>query len=474
MLGQARSYTAGTGALTLVVAAGDTKGVGTFSDWTLSLSSVRSTVLSPTDLTLLGPGRKPSKRVDFANGHRLPPDWTYTMPSQLCYFDETGYLQTAPAGQPVVEYDPVTGLCLGFPRWEQRTNHVRNSIGAGAATGIPGTNPTNWLVNVPAGCSKEVTSVGSWMGIDYFQVRCSGTVSAAGQMFVIHADSNAANGVAAVGQVWTHSAFLQLQAGSWTNTNLQIGIDEMTAGGAFLTGNSTPIAPTSYQQLRTQRFSHTRTLTQATAGAIRVAVYSAIAQGAAVDFTLTIGLPQVEQGIGATAPIKTNSGAVTRSVAALSLPVSSRWFNPQEGTLVVRYQKAFSTFCQAMATFQNSSATDYMMLRDGSGLGGSPGSNDFLIAASGSNQADSGGPATADRVFHTMAFAYKTNDCVAYTDGGSQATDSSVILPSNIDRLLLGSSGLTQDQNPMNGWIAAKDYYPTRLSNAELAAMSAQ
>jgi len=60
--------------------------------------------------------------LNFVNNNKLSPLITFTRNSQATYFDKNGILQTAGINQPVFEWDPVTGQCLGLRVWDAVTN----------------------------------------------------------------------------------------------------------------------------------------------------------------------------------------------------------------------------------------------------------------------------------------------------------------------------------------------------------------
>jgi hypothetical protein len=68
------------------------------------------------------------------------------------------------------------------------------------------------------------------------------------------------------------------------------------------------------------------------------------------------------------------------------------------------------------------------------------------------------------------AVAYKTDDSQGAFDGASSPVDTSVTLPTLLTTLYLGNSdGGTAH---LNGWLKRVTYYPRRLSQAELEAIT--
>jgi hypothetical protein len=66
------------------------------------------------------------------------------------------------------------------------------------------------------------------------------------------------------------------------------------------------------------------------------------------------------------------------------------------------------------------------------------------------------------------AFGYATNDMVAYVNGASVGTDTTVDIPPT-SRITIGSA---VGADHINGWIRSFALFPTRLSNAQLQALT--
>jgi hypothetical protein len=190
-----------------------------------------------------------------------------------------------------------------------RTNALRNNTMQGAVSGTPGTLPTNWTLGAAPGLTQQVVGVGSTGGISYIDVRVFGTPTSVANSSAFHFDLHAVVN-AAVGESWTASAFIALIAGSLANVaNFGIGFRESDAAGtALVTGLGAAVAPTA----TLTRYSETHINTNAgTAKANCNIRWTNINTVSPVDFTLRIGMPQLEQSSVATSPIPTTNAAVT-------------------------------------------------------------------------------------------------------------------------------------------------------------------
>lgn len=73
------------------------------------------------------PTLRPTLNLDFANSQSVDPRITFARASAATYIDSLGVMRTAPAGVPRIDFNPVTGECLGLLIEEQRTNLLLNS-----------------------------------------------------------------------------------------------------------------------------------------------------------------------------------------------------------------------------------------------------------------------------------------------------------------------------------------------------------
>jgi hypothetical protein len=197
---------------------------------------------------------------------------------------------------------------------ESRVNSIANNSMQGAVSGSPGTMPTGWGSN-NGGLTRTIVGTGVQNGIDYIDIRLSGTTAAT---FALIEFASTAAIAASAAQVWTQSIFCAIVGGSLTNiTNVQTVLREVGAGGTAAANMSLTSTPT-------RQPAATRTL-----GASVTNVWPTLtllfSSGVAVDITLRIGWPQLELGATATSPIRTTAGAVTRQADAISVNNSSSY-----------------------------------------------------------------------------------------------------------------------------------------------------
>jgi len=75
---------------------------------------------------------RPSLVLDFARSQTVDPRITFTRASSATYFNSLGVLSTATNNVPRIDYDPVTGACLGLLIEQASTNLIRNNTMVGA------------------------------------------------------------------------------------------------------------------------------------------------------------------------------------------------------------------------------------------------------------------------------------------------------------------------------------------------------
>ena len=192
--------------------------------------------------------------------------------------------------------------------------------------------------------------------------------------------------------------------------------------------------------------------------------------GSASNYLYAYGL-QLEAGSFPTSYIKSNSGSTTtRSADVASIPVADFGYNQSAGTMLI----------------------DYLYQSLGSGelgryleLGGSNPSQDRILlylSESSENTAlqirtTGGGTQTGLNVstpigqFNKVAGGFSKDDVAAVANGGSAVTDTAADIPANIVELDIGSSSSNiADVGVV--YIKSINYYPRRLTNAQLQALT--
>ena len=406
---------------------------------------------------------------DFISASALDSRITFTRASSATRFNSSGVLETVGNDVPRLDFNPATLAAQGLLIEEQRTNSIRNNTMVGAVAGTPGTVPTNWLASTPSnGLNRQVVGAGTENGIAYLDVRYSGTTSAA-SLTAIYWES-ATQVAAASGQTWTNSVYVALVGGSTANTTgVVVGIDENNGAGGFLTGSSTTFVP-SAGGLSGKRVSHTRTLTNASTAFVWTYMFFSYGNGAAIDITLRIGLPQLEQGAFATSVIPTTTTALTRSADVASVNTLTPWFNAAQGTLFVEVVGLMPNTLsgnRAFASLSDNTYNNSISLMKGSGI--SEWRNE--IYSSGSVQASFVFATYIQSAAAKLAIAYQANDANSAVNGTVSTTDTTVTVPTVNKLELRDPTGASGGQPTC--YIRRLAYYPRPFAGAQLQALTA-
>jgi hypothetical protein len=174
---------------------------------------------------------------------------------------------------------------------------------------------------------------------------------------------------------------------------------------------------------------------------------------------------QLEAGAFPTSYIPTVASQVTRSADAASMTGAnfSSWYRADSGTVLVDGWQLRGSTNFNNPVFYITDGTENNYIRQ---LGS------FRIASVNVNGVsqfsnDFGAPSLTTQ--YKSSLAYKVNDFAACFGGGAVATDSSGVLPV-VDRLLIGRR--VSGDGVINGTIKKLAFYPERLSNAELQALT--
>ena len=417
---------------------------------------------------LLGKGLFDSASLDlrFAVNKTLDPRVTFTRASTGTYVGGDGLLRSAVANEARFDHNPTTGESLGLLVEEARTNSIRNNTMVGAVAGTPGTNPTLWqyVTTQSNGLAVSVIGTGTESGINYIDYRFNGTTVASASSIAFGLESNAA---AATGQTWTSSIYLRLVGGTTTGiSSFQLGLIENNSGGSFVGGALYTIATPTNGSLVTQRYSATRTLTAATTALCVPTMGINVANSTAMDFTIRIGLPQLEQGAFATSVIPTTSATVTRAadVASITGTNFSSWYNQAEGTVFAEGHTFGGSSTNCLISIDDNTNNNRIQLR-----------RNIVGPASTLRMVSSGGSIDANLTTGTALGLNKIAAGVAASNqnlasNGLLATGITSITPSPVVTQANIGNGVAS--TVFNGTIKRLTYWPVRLGNNVLQAIT--
>ena len=331
----------------------------------------------------------------------------------------------------------------------------------GAVAGTPGTNPTGWFLTASAnGISPTIVGTGVEDGIAYVDIQYNGTSTGAGSVSILASLVTAIT--AATGQSWTGSAYVKVQAGSLVNlTNVLTSVNGRSATGAGIESVNLNYTPTS-SRLGIQRQTVSITLANVLTARISHTIFNAAyASGVAIDFTIRIGLPQLEQGAFATSPILTSTATATRAadVASITGTSFSSFYNQTEGTAYWEGSRATTTgFPDRFRFNDGTNANRWFSYWDAASS-----SSTFEVITGSVSQVQIYGGATTLNVPIKTAFGVAANNTSAVYAATIQGTDTSVTVPT-ISQVTIGTA--------LTGTIRRLTYWPVRLANPTLQAIT--
>jgi hypothetical protein len=361
-------------------------------------------------------------------------------------------LLTAASDVARFEHNPVTRESLGLEIEESRTNLVLRSEDFSLWSQINGSAQSNVIVAPDGTLTADKFVANTTFG----QHRVEQTFSLTS------------------GTAYTISVYAK--AAECSRIALRVANDSANASFDLVTGTVVQVAAGSNATIAPvgngwYRCAVTGTAT-ATGSAInaRINVFS---PANANDWTgndwngLYIWGAQVEAGAFPTSYIKTEAAQVTRSADAASMTGTnfSSWYRADEGTLYVETGlTSDSQYSSAMAITDNTSGN--MMLIQGNSTNTL---QQWYVASGGSTQALMASQVLSLSNTKTAA-AYKVNDFAYSTQGAAVSTDTSGVIPV-VSQLNIGFER-TGNANFFNGPIKKIAYYPARLTNAQLQALT--
>lgn len=372
-------------------------------------------------------------------------------------------LQTAPAGVPRFEHNPVTGESLGLEIEEQRTNVL--SVSSDFSSGT-------W--------NKQRLSV-----ISNTMVAPDGTLTA-DKLVEDTTENNThliVQNMTLSATTYTYSAYAK--AGERTKIRLLVTSD---AGGSFVDADLQAGTVGTVQVYSSGFTGISSAITPVGNGVYRVAyTFTAPAALAYVQISLrnnggaTIytgdgysGLyvwgAQLEVGGFATSYMTSGS---TRAADLTSMTGTdfTSWYNPVEGTLYAEWQKYGSVNFQTIFSVNDASSAGTNLIQLSHGSGAPNNSHRFDVNAAGASQVLTvlASPVALNTWYKSVG-AYAFNNFASAINGGSAIVDTFGVVPV-VTQSTIGMSGAGFVQ--LNGTIKRIAYYPKRLSNAELQEMTA-
>lgn len=365
-------------------------------------------------------------------------------------------LQTAASGVPRFEHNPVTGESLGLEIEEQRTNLVTYSeqFDNGAWAKGAATVTTNIAIAPDGTLTADKLA--------------ENTANAFHNVYV--------NRSCTVGEVLTRSVYVKAGERTWAGLYVQdgAGVDFFAylnlSTGVLGTVSAGVTASVQNVGNGWYRFSVTRTV----AATFNSAVFSVFPTTGDNTVTYTgngfsgiyIWGAQLEAGAFPTSYIPTVASQVTRAAdsAVMTGANFSSWYRPDEGSLFGEFSQysSASPNNQWVAALTDGTTNNYI------GALTNPSSYRCLIVSGGATQASIINGTVTANTSTRGSLAYKANDFAATSSGAVSIGDTSGVVPM-VSQFTIGS---VNSGSPINGTIRKIAYYPVRVTNAQLQALT--
>ena len=397
-----------------------------------------------------------SLNLDFTLGS-LDSRITFTRASTATFFDSAGVLTSAAVNAPRFDYNPSTLAPQGLLIEEQRTNLLVQSENFATTWVAANLSVSADATTAPSGATTADKLIATAVSGEHIADNSFTAVS--GTTYTFSAFVKAA-GLTDIGLRFTVAAF-------WTGSiSPQVRFNLLDQTMSVITGTPasysiTPVGNGWY------RVSMSVVCIANGTPSARIQLMSGASNnftGNGVDGCFVWGA-QTEAGAFPTSYIPTTTTALTRSadVATMTGTNFSSWYNAVEGTLFAQSQtaQAYAAGVPARVSIDDGTITNRIAIRNGNNFSS-------VVSVSGSSVASLESTAWNSNIAK-QAIAYKVDDFAYTTNGASVVTDTLGAIPS-VNRLGIG---LTGTQNYLNGYIQRISYYPTRLANSTLQALTA-
>jgi hypothetical protein len=396
----------------------------------------------------------------------IDPRATFARASVGRGINRMGRLEARPANTGRWRYNPATGLSEGLLIEAQRTNLLLYSEEFDNAA---------WTKTTCTVAANATTAP-------------DGTATA-DSLTVTGADGNVAQAVTiTTGRGAALSVFAKPFAASFFYAQLTDGSDVVEvwfnlASGAVGSntggGSSITFARAAIEQMSDGFFRCHVEVTTASVTTLTAKISAAAADSTApanTDSVYAWGamLSAAATRTGPTSYIPTTSGTVTREADRLIQAIDTSWFNVAEGSLYIDVTLGVPTATHAAAAIQfggfgnTTSDRIYFERHATSGMA-------LIAVASGSSKSLTQSVTYTPGARLKIAGAWKADDGAFTVNGAAVSTRSDLVIPAGLVRMNVGSAPWSAGPSGelANSIIREWQYYPRRLSNADLITLTA-
>lgn len=408
------------------------------------------------------PAIRPALDLNFAGSGIVDPRITFSRSGTgnvAGYFDEKGVMKFAPPNVPRIDFDPVTGECKGLLIEEQRTNLRTYSEQFDNAV---------WeKTNATITANATVSPSGVLTADKLVETATTGEHNL-GFLFSVTSGVSYTFSLFAKAGERSKLRILFSSSGFGTNTqdlfDLSTGtVDDNQSGGASIVsvGNGW------------YRVVVTTTATATASSAFQIHVCNTTG---ATNYTgdgtsgIYIWGAQLEQGAFPTSYIPTTSAQVTRAFDSASMTGAnfSSWYKPDEGTLFAEYiLGADNSSLGVLYIYDGVTSNNSILMRYSSGA-----IAQYTVNSNGFNQASITASGYSAPGRYKRAVVYAKDSFQQGINGVLQSSDDTSGEVPLVTALVIGAES-TAGSNLINGHICRIAYYPKRLNNTNLQALTA-
>jgi hypothetical protein len=404
----------------------------------------------------LYPTVRPSLNLDFAKTKALDPRITFTRASAAIEGGANGLIQTAASGAARFDHNPATGESLGLLVEEARTNLLLQSSALTTASwGLTNVTRTANSTTAPDGTNTAVkiaSTTGTWQSF-LSQVSVAG-ITAVPTTFSCYAKAAEASWFCLAGiQYGEAIAYFNLATGA---------LGTRSAGSAH---SITPVGNGWYRC----------SVTCASASSTQWGFFPANTDNTLTPAPIGNGVhvwgPQLEAGAFPTSYIPTTTATVTRAadVASITGTNLTSWYKQSASTIIAEYNIRVgmtSGNYPSICGFDQSGGFPGVVacrISQGTQINTFSQSDSATVNLTVTNQ--------KHKSAHVIAETTSTTKSIATCfDGGSVASNTSTATASTHNIFTIG---LSYGGNYLGNPIARLTYYPVRLPDAQLQALTA-
>ena len=403
----------------------------------------------------LYPNVRPTLDLAFAATKALDPRITFTRASTGTYVGSNGTLRTAGINEARFDHSPLTLESLGLLVEEARTNLLLQSQDFTTSW-----SQTNVTITPNTTISPDGSTNADTLAINVIAANTSQTTQTftAGSTITVSvfAKKNTSN-------------FIRFELGSlcscWFNLDTGVTASNNAGSGSVL------FSAKSIQSFGGGWYRCSLTVTTTTITTLGVSIFATNADNttSSIGSSAFLWGAQTEVGAFPTSYIPTTSATVTRAADVASITGSnfSSWYNQTEGTVFAEYKRLVNNTGRIL-TFNDTTSSEQIRIAASLSTNIRP---DWQVLDNSVVQANVLGTVeVAVGAAGKTAGTYKLNDFQQATNSTLGTADTTGTLPTptvlNIGANESGSNSM------LNGTIKRLTYWPWRLSNATLQALT--